>query len=215
MSSLEFSAVTNFNNDGSSDKLVVQGSVMVYTDATEVNIKKADVQGVNPAILLLQLEITPKPGPMKGMPRSFVYEAAGSEVRDYTHVQIVTNRGESRTSEIDRVQKLLYINEIDIAILKSNPPQLSIVAYGSAPTTNWSNIRLLPKGINPEDGYFELDLVGAPPIGAAGEMITPVVANYIWQDYSTESSGVRIAAALNSMEVQLAGSETREVALSE
>lgn len=210
MSDINFSAVKVFNDDGVDAKLQVKGSVLVFTEDTEVSVSKSEVQGLNPNILLLELKITPKPGPMKGIYRDFVFEIDGDEAMAFTHVQIVGDAVVSNTVEVNRVRKLLYVNEVDTALLKSNPPKLSIIAYGSAPTTSWSDVRLLPKGINPVDGYFELDLIGTPPIGAAGEMITPVIASYIWEEYSPQCAGIRIFAALNFMELNLAD-ERKEV----
>ncbi|MPW31969.1 hypothetical protein F9L16_23745 [Agarivorans sp. B2Z047] len=73
---------------------------MVYTAETEVTIEEADVQGINPSILLLKLTITPNPGPMKGIPRHFTFEKKGPEVSQYTQVQVVSNQGESCTVNI-------------------------------------------------------------------------------------------------------------------
>lgn len=102
--------------------------------------------------------------------------------------------------------KLLRVNSIDLAILKSNPPQLSITVFGSAPTTGWTNIHLVPYVyiMPPEDGIYDFDLVGTPPSGPAGQMISPAVANYIWPEYPSSLRGVRVHASLNMEEEMLA-----------
>ncbi len=98
--------------------------------------------------------------------------------------------------------KLLDVKHIDLAILKSNPPQLSITVFGSAPTLGWTSANLVPYVYitPPEDGIYDFDFVGTPPSGPAGEMITPAVTNYVWPDYPPELKGVRIHASLNEME---------------
>ncbi len=74
---------------------------MVYTRETEVEISRAEPQGINPSVLLLNLKITPNPGPMKGTPRPFAYEETGDHVSDYTHVQVVSNQDDDCSVEIE------------------------------------------------------------------------------------------------------------------
>ncbi|WP_219702870.1 hypothetical protein [Marinomonas lutimaris] len=102
--------------------------------------------------------------------------------------------------------KLLRVNNIDLALLKSNPPQLSITVFGSSPTTGWTNTHLVPYVyiMPPEGGIYDFDLVGTPPSGPAGEMISPAVANYIWPEYPSDLKGVRVHASLNKAEEMLA-----------
>jgi len=82
------------------NRLYVHGSVMVYSAETEVTIEKFGVLGFNPNILLFKLTITPKPGVMKGIPRHFVYEEHGTEVSQYTQIQVISNQGDSCTTYI-------------------------------------------------------------------------------------------------------------------
>ena len=103
--------------------------------------------------------------------------------------------------------KLLKVNNIDLALLKSNPPQLSITVFGSAPTTGWTNAHLIPYVyiMPPADGVYDFDLAGIPPSGLAGEMISPAVANYIWPEFPHELKGVRVHASINKEEKMLVG----------
>lgn len=80
--------------------IYVHGSVMVYTNETEASIEKTDPQGINPAILLLNLTITEKPGRMKGTPRLFFYEDHGDHVDSYTQVQVRSNKGDDCTVDV-------------------------------------------------------------------------------------------------------------------
>jgi len=67
---------------------------MVFTEATEVAITRAEPQGINPQILVLRLTITEKAGPMKGTPRSFNYSEHGDHVGGYSQVQVISNLGD-------------------------------------------------------------------------------------------------------------------------
>ena len=100
------------------------------------------------------------------------------------------------------ITKLLKVNNIDLALLKSNPPQLSITVFGSAPTTGWTDARLIPYVyiVPPVDGVYDFDFVGAPPSGPAGEMISPAVAYYIWPEFPHDLKGIRVHASINKEE---------------
>lgn len=81
--------------------IIAHGSVIVFTDETEVSITRADPQGMVSTTLLLRLEVTPHPGPMKGTPRAFHYEESGDHVSEYTHVQVTSNHGDNRTVRVE------------------------------------------------------------------------------------------------------------------
>lgn len=84
--------------------LCVYGTVMVYTAETEVSIEENEVQGINENILLLKLTITPQSGPKKGVPRIFGFAKCGSDVSNYTQVQVITNQNESCTVNITELR---------------------------------------------------------------------------------------------------------------
>ena len=73
--------------------IVVEGSVLVYGDADEVFVKEAIPQGINPAILLLEVSIKEHNGPKKGIcqPFQFTKQVDG---RQYSSVAI--RHGESK-----------------------------------------------------------------------------------------------------------------------
>lgn len=81
--------------------LYVHGSVMVFTQETEVKIERAEPQGINPSVLLLRLTITERPGPMKGVPRHFVYEERGAQVDAYKSIQVSSTLGDSCTVDVE------------------------------------------------------------------------------------------------------------------
>jgi hypothetical protein len=100
MSDNNFSLNAVANLKEQPNRLTVHGSVLVYTAETDVQIEKAEVQGINPNILLLNLIITKKEGPMKGVPLHFVYEEVGEGISKYTQVQVTCNEGGNATVNI-------------------------------------------------------------------------------------------------------------------
>jgi hypothetical protein len=89
------------NREENPPALYVHGSVIVYTEGTTVTLSKADPQGFNPTILLLNLTIQAKPGPMKGVLRPVLFDIRGPEVLTYRQVQIHSNNGTDVTIDID------------------------------------------------------------------------------------------------------------------
>ncbi len=89
------------NRDEIPPALYVRGSVVVYTDSTTVTLTKAEPQGTNPAILLLNLDVHANPGPMKGLTKYVNLELKETDVLTYRQVQIICNDGSSLTLEID------------------------------------------------------------------------------------------------------------------
>ena len=82
-------------------KLYVHGSVMVYTNETTVEIERAEPQGTNHTILLLNLTVTFKEGPMKGTQRPFFYEEELGDMNQYKQVQVISNVDDSETVDIE------------------------------------------------------------------------------------------------------------------
>jgi hypothetical protein len=91
----------NINTKAQPNTLLVHGSIIVYTDATEVVIEKAEPEGINPTIRLLNLRVTEQPGPMKGVPRHFFYEEEGNHVSSYKQVQVVSNLGHDCVVDVE------------------------------------------------------------------------------------------------------------------
>lgn len=101
MSDCNIALNASVNQKEQPNSIYVHGSVMVYTDNTEVTITRAEPQGSNPAILLLDLAVTEKPGPRKGIPRPFFYKEHGDDVNRYTQVQVVSNKGDNCVVDIE------------------------------------------------------------------------------------------------------------------
>ena len=82
------------------DGLYVHGSIMVNRKDDKVKVTKAVPQGINPAILLLDVEVIEGSGPMKCIPRHFTYEEHGEYVNTYTHVSARFSAGGTQTVEV-------------------------------------------------------------------------------------------------------------------
>lgn len=104
-------------------------------------------------------------------------------------------------------QKIFSVDEIKLQILKSNPPILYIVVYGTVNSSGWKNPQLVPYVyINPpEDGIYEFDFVAEPPSGMVLHVMMPVIAQGHWQDFPKELKGVKIYASSNQKTELLSG----------
>ena len=71
--------------------LHIHGSTLVYTDDTTVTLEKANPQGINPTILLMNLNVVEGTGPRKGVMKPFSFHVTGEEALQYLQVQIVIN----------------------------------------------------------------------------------------------------------------------------
>jgi hypothetical protein len=80
--------------------LYVHGSIIVYRDDDKVKVTKAVPQGINPAILILDVKVMEGSRPLKGTPRHFAYEERGKHVKTYTHVSARYGDGEMQTVEV-------------------------------------------------------------------------------------------------------------------
>lgn len=81
--------------------LYVHGSIMTYSANDKVVVKKSTPQGINPSILVLDLEVISEPGPMKGTPKPFMYENSEANAISYSQVTIRYSSEASLTVNIE------------------------------------------------------------------------------------------------------------------
>lgn len=81
--------------------LYVHGSVITYRADDKVTVTKADPQGHNHTILLLNVTVTEGTGLRKGTPKHLSYES-NDGVTGYEKVQLITATGESTTVDIQK-----------------------------------------------------------------------------------------------------------------
>lgn len=92
-------------------------------------------------------------------------------------------------------ETVAHIDSVHCAILKSDPPQLVVTAYGNVPTGGWTGEQLEPRtyAAPPAGGIWDYDFTAVPPNGPATQVITPSSAAHTWLDYpATHLRGVRI-----------------------
>jgi hypothetical protein len=91
------------------------------------------------------------------------------------------------------------VNQINLAILESFPPQLRITALGTVASAGWTNPQLLPRTYiqAPPDDIYDFDFVADPPAGIVAQVVTPIAATYVWPSLPSGLKGVRIHSATN------------------
>ena len=117
----------------------------------------------------------------------------------------------STTKEGERKQmskvKVDSVNKVEIALLKSKPPKLSIKADGEVPTGGWSAGELVPLVYvqAPPDGIYDFDFVAEPPPPdrVVTQAFTPISAEKILEKVPKGFRGARIHAASNQIEAML------------
>lgn len=104
-----------------------------------------------------------------------------------------------------RLKKILTVDDIQITLLKSNPPQLTISAVGTVSSGGWSNGQLVEYVyiVPPSDGMYEYDFVAEPPDEAAIQVLTPIFAGTIRANLPKELKGIRVRSSTNSREASL------------
>lgn len=107
------------------------------------------------------------------------------------------------------------VEKVAVAILKSMPPKVSVVAHGTVPTAGWSNGSLSPWFYiaPPADGVQDLDFVAEAPSGPVIQLPSPITADLVIPvapaDYwgpGRPLTGVRVHARTNKAVGMLDGS---------
>ncbi|RLD36527.1 MAG: hypothetical protein DRJ10_01910 [Bacteroidetes bacterium] len=99
MRNITANAILNLKEQPQS--LYVHGSIMVYRMDDTIKISKVSPQGINPSILVLDLEIVNGSGPMKGVPKLFHYEDSSELATSYNQVTIRYAKDASITVNIE------------------------------------------------------------------------------------------------------------------
>jgi hypothetical protein len=97
------------------------------------------------------------------------------------------------------------VDSVELSILKSNPPQLQIVAHGTVRTGGYTNGTLIEIVYiqPPEDGIWEYDFVADPPSGPSTDALTPIQAETIRSSIPDGLKGIRVRGETNSAEALL------------
>lgn len=112
-------------------------------------------------------------------------------------------------------KKVLEVQNVETTIYKTFPPTLGVFAEGVVPTLGYTNGQLIPYVYVhfPQDGIWDFVFVADAPNGPAPEVISPITAAYFWHDYPKDLKGVRIHAAINSMEKSIGSAKERSLEL--
>lgn len=105
------------------------------------------------------------------------------------------------------MQRILEVTAVHLAVLKSHPPKIHLVATGQVPTSGWRNAALNPWFYiaPPKDGVQDFDFTADEPVGIVSQVVVPVTAEVlIDRDPATYWGpdapllGVRIHARMNA-----------------
>lgn len=111
------------------------------------------------------------------------------------------------------MEHIYKVISVDLALLKSNPPQLAITAFGQVNSGGWKNgtLELRYYVIPPADGIQDLDFVAQPPVGLAPQVILPVSAHHVITQIPEWLKGVRVHAESNNVVAMRAGSTEHQI----
>lgn len=101
---------------------------------------------------------------------------------------------------------VMSVASVNIALLKSNSPQLVITSSGFVSTSGWKNGRLEPLFYIdfPADGIQDFDFVADPPEGMALMVISGISAKPLeWDNPPANLKGVRVHSQSNSIEAKI------------
>ncbi|MGB8191667.1 MAG: hypothetical protein WCF67_07100 [Chitinophagaceae bacterium] len=104
----------------------------------------------------------------------------------------------------DTVQ-VYEVKSVKLTIEKKLPPTLLIHADGVTRTAGYKDPRLEPYVYiqPPPDGIYDFSFVADKPSGPVADVLTPVEADYKWDNYPKDLKGVRVHAETNEIEEKL------------
>ncbi|AIS13369.1 MULTISPECIES: hypothetical protein [Pseudomonas] len=106
---------------------------------------------------------------------------------------------------------IMKVLDIHLSLLKSNPPQLHILAHGLVGSPGWTNPRLQPRFYIdfPKDGIQDFDFVADPPQGVSILPVYPITASEHWENPPLKKlKGVRVHSANNFVEEYIQGAKS-------
>lgn len=101
-------------------------------------------------------------------------------------------------------RELAEVRGVELRVLQSSPPRLSIIVRGVAPTPGYTKLRLRPFQYiqAPPDGVYDYSLVGTPPTGIVPAVTAPVRLTETLP-YSSNLKGVRVHAQSSSVTARI------------
>lgn len=110
-------------------------------------------------------------------------------------------------------QSVLRVDSVDVHVQVSSRPDVVVVARGFTTTTGWSHghLELREPEAPPHDGVYEFDFVATPPVGKAGEMVTPIAGAGVIPHPHRNMRSVRVYAKTNSKEQPITTRQVRSL----
>jgi hypothetical protein len=102
-------------------------------------------------------------------------------------------------------EPVYQVDSVELSTIKTEPPQLQIVAHGTVRTGGYTNGTLIEIVYiqPPEDGIWEYDFVADPPSGPSTDALTPIQAETIRSSIPDGLKGIRVRGETNSAEALL------------
>ncbi len=96
----DFTANAVVNEKEVPAKLTVTGTVITFHDDDVITLTRAVPPGINPSILILNLEVNAGTGPMKGTVKNYNYESTEEDVTTFNKITVLQENGESVTTDV-------------------------------------------------------------------------------------------------------------------
>ncbi|MFK7948034.1 MAG: hypothetical protein AB8G11_10605 [Saprospiraceae bacterium] len=96
-------------------------------------------------------------------------------------------------------QLVLEVTEVAIYDLLIFPKQVIVIAQGLVQSTGWTEPTLVLSKEIPEDGIYKFNFIAKPPTESANEVLTPIIAHYIFDTEPINFKGVQVRSATNSI----------------
>lgn len=105
----------------------------------------------------------------------------------------------------------LEVSRVTANLLKSNPPQLHVQAFGIVSSGGWQDGELIPAVYvtPPADGVQEFVFVATPPTGPATQVFSSIEANHTLSPSPAWVTGVRIRASNSCLELKELKEQTK------
>lgn len=105
---------------------------------------------------------------------------------------------------VQKLTPIMRVNDVELLLMESFPPQLVIAASGFVSSGGWSNPQLEPAGAIDTDGVLTLNFKAVAPTGIVTQALELVTARYIVAPLPDQLKKIRVIAASNEITKELA-----------
>lgn len=100
------------------------------------------------------------------------------------------------------MKKVIFITDVRLSLLQTQPPTLIVKALGKVPSTGWTDARLVPCTGKAHRGFYSFDLVADSPDQTLFTSGLTVEAELHWLGFPDNLAGVKVFALDNSRQKQ-------------